>query len=77
MDEEKDDNEYNMFTVNSTTDQTLALPVILNGVNLTMEIDTDAAKSVISENTLAPSVKPSSATLKVRKSNQLVLLLFL
>ena len=85
MDEEKDDNEYNMFTVNSTTNQTLAFPDILNGVNLTMEIDTDAAKSVISENTLAqlwpnhkaPSVKPSSATLKVRKSNQLVLLLFL
>ena len=51
LDEGKDDDEYNMFTVKSTTNQPLALPVTLNDVNLTMEIDTDAAKSVISENT--------------------------
>ena len=56
----------------STTCLLLALPVTLNGVNLTMEIDTGAAKSVISENTFtqlwpnhkAPSVKSTSATLK-------------
>ena len=61
-----------MFTVNSTTNQPLALPVTLNGVNLTMEIDTGASKSVISENTFtqlwpnhkAPSVKPTNTTMK-------------
>ena len=61
-----------MFTVKSITNQPLALPVTLNDVNLTMEIDTDAAKLVISENTFtqlwpnykASSVKPTNATLK-------------
>ena len=70
MDEGKDDDdEYNMFT---TTNQPLVLPVTLDGVNLIIEIDTGAAKSVISENTFAqlwpnhkaPSVKPTSVTLK-------------
>ena len=61
----------------STTCLLLTQPLInpwhsLNGVNLTMEIDADAAKSLISENTFAqlwpnhkaPSVKATSATLK-------------
>ena len=51
LDEGKDNDEYNMFTVNSTTNQLLALPVALNGANLTMEIDTGTVKSVMNGNT--------------------------
>ena len=67
-----DENEYNLFTVTSSTNQPLTVSLTLNGANLIMEIDTGAARSIISDKTftqlwpkdLQPSLKPTNAALK-------------
>ena len=63
---------HNLFTVTSCTNEPLIVLLSLNGANLIMEIDTGAARSVISEKTfteLWPKVlqhplKPTDAALK-------------
>ena len=49
LDAGSDEDEYNLFTVTSSTNKPLT--VTLNGANLNMEIDTGAARSVISDKT--------------------------
>jgi len=72
------------MSVNSTTNQPLALPVTLDGVKLTIEtVDTAAAKLVISKNTFAElwpnhnasSMKPISATLKAHTGEKVMIFL--
>ena len=43
--------EYNLFTVTSSSNQPLMASLTLNGANLIMEIDTGAARSIISDKT--------------------------
>ena len=72
LDAGTDEDEYNLFTVTSSTNQPLTVPLTLNGANLIMEIDTGAARSIISDQTftqlwpedLCPSLKPTNAALK-------------
>ena len=51
LDAGTDEDEYNLFTVTSSTNQPLTVPLTLNGANLIMEIDTGAARSIISDQT--------------------------
>ena len=79
--------EYNLFTVTSSSNQplmaslmaSLMVSLILNGANLIMEIDTDAARSIISDKTftqlwsqeLSLPLKPTNATLKTYTGEQI------
>ena len=66
------ENEYNLFTVTSSTNKPLTVSLSFNGANLIMEIDTGPARSVISEKTftqlwpkdLQLQLKPTDAALK-------------
>ena len=51
LDAGSDEDEYNLFIVTSSTNKPLTVSLTLNGANLIMEIDTGAARSVISDNT--------------------------
>ena len=79
LDATVDHDEYNLFTVPSSTNQLLTVLLTLNGANLIMEIDTGATRSVISDKTfiqlwpkdLTPPLKPTTATLKTYTGEQI------
>ena len=72
LDAGSDQDEYNLFTVTSSTNKPLTVSLTLNGANSIMEIDTGAARSVISDKMftqlwpkdLQPPLKPTNAILK-------------
>ena len=78
LDATVDHDEYNLFTVTSSTNQPLRVLLTLNGANLIMEIDTGATRSVISDKTfiqlwpkdITPPLKPTTATLKTYTGEQ-------
>ena len=72
LDAGPDEDKYNLFTMTSSTNKPLTVLLTLNGANLIMEIDTGAARSVISDKMftqlwskdLQPPLKPTNAILK-------------
>ncbi|XP_064400007.1 uncharacterized protein K02A2.6-like [Halichondria panicea] len=78
-DEEEDTDEYRLFYSSAGRTQPITVPVTLNGLDTTMEIDTGAALSVMNEHTYRllwpkrkPPLKPTSIRLKTYTGEHIV-----
>ncbi|XP_064402603.1 uncharacterized protein K02A2.6-like [Halichondria panicea] len=78
-DDEEDTDEYSLFYSSAGRTQPITVPVTLNGLDTTMEIDTGAALSVMNEHTYRslwpkrkPPLKPTSIRLKTYTGEHIV-----